>query len=66
MGFHWGAIVSLEYCVEIELKDKVSLWYMVKRLAEYEAGYAKRAKQAALTKEPVCALLSKKRAHRNS
>ena len=35
MGFDWGVTVSLEYGIPIKLDEKASLWYMLKRLAEY-------------------------------
>ena len=41
MGFDWCVSISLAYCIPIKLDEKVSLWYMLKRLAEYEPGYAK-------------------------
>ncbi|MEC7281438.1 MAG: hypothetical protein VXU50_05180 [Verrucomicrobiota bacterium] len=62
MGFDWNVNISLHYCVPIKLDDKVSIWYMLKRLAEYEPGYAKRAHQAMLTNDPMGALLLKKAA----
>lgn len=60
MGFVWGVSVSLQYCIPIKLSDTVSFWYMLKRLAEYEPGFAKRAHQATLTKDPMGAMLLKK------
>ena len=52
MGFNWHVNVTLEYCIPIKL-DKVSLWYMLKRLAEYEAGYGKRAHDAMAVGDPM-------------
>lgn len=60
MGFSWYVSISLQYCVPIKLDDKVSVWYMLKRLAEYEPGYAKRAHQAMTTNDPMGTLLLKK------
>ena len=56
----WGISISLQYCVPIKLGDTVSFWYMLKRLAEYEPGFAKRAHQATLTTDPMAAMLLKK------
>ena len=53
MGFDWGVRISLQYCVPVKLSDDVSLWYMLKRLAEFEPGYAKRAHDAMSTGDPV-------------
>merc|ERR1712046_218399 len=53
MGFDWSAKISLQYCVPVKLSDRVSLWYMLKRLAEYEPGLAKRAHDAMLTGDPA-------------
>ena len=52
MGFDWCVSISLAYCIPIKLDEKVSLWYMLKRLAEYEPGYTKRAHEAILTPPP--------------
>ena len=42
MGFDWSVDVTLEYCVPI--KDQgISPWYLLKNLAEYEPGAARRA-----------------------
>jgi len=60
MGYCWGVEVSLEYCVPIKLAEGVSFWYMLKRLAEYEPGYAKRAHDAAVTDEPLAKALQKR------
>ena len=60
MGFDWGVSISLQYCVPIKLDDKVSFWYMLKRLAEYEPGFAKRAHQAMLITDPIGVVLLKK------
>jgi len=59
MGFCWGVEILLEYCVPIKLHEKVSFWYMLKRLAKYEPGYAKRAHDAT-TDEPLAKVLLKR------
>ena len=53
MGFDWNVHISLQYCVPVKLSDHASLWYMLKRLAEFEPGYAKRAHDAMLNGDPV-------------
>ena len=60
MGFTWIVNISLQFCAPIRLLENVSLWYLVKRLAEYETGFAKRAHQAMLMKDPVGKILLKK------
>jgi len=60
MGYCWGVEVELHYCVPIKLAEGVSFWYMVKRLAEYEPGYAKRAHDATVTGEPLAKALEKR------
>ena len=59
MGINWDVQVSMEYCVPIKLDRGVSFWYMLKRLAEYEPGYAKRAHDAT-TDEPLAKVLLKR------
>ena len=60
MGFDWGVTVSLEYGIPIKLDEKASLWYMLKRLAEYEPGCAKRAHDAMVTGDPLAKVLLKR------
>uniref|UniRef100_A0A7S0IQ84 Uncharacterized protein n=1 Tax=Calcidiscus leptoporus TaxID=127549 RepID=A0A7S0IQ84_9EUKA len=60
MGFDWGVSVSLEYGIPIKLDEKASLWYMLKRLAEYEPGCAKRAHDAMVTGDPLAKVLLKR------
>ena len=62
MGFDWCVSISLAYCIPIKLDEKVSLWYMLKRLAEYEPGYAKRAHDAMVTGDPLGKVLLKRAA----
>ena len=62
MGFDWCVSISLAYCIPIKLDEKVSLWYMLKRLAEYEPGYAKRAHEAMVTGDPLGKVLLKRAA----
>jgi len=62
MGINWDVQVSMEYCVPIKLDRGVSFWYMLKRLAEYEPGYAKRAHDATVTGEPLAKALQKRAA----
>merc|ERR1712216_932316 len=60
MGFDWGVSVALHYCVPIKLHEKACVWYMLKRLAEYEPGYAKRAHNATVTGDPLAKALQKR------
>ena len=53
MGFNWDLSIYLEYCIPIKLNEKASLWYMLKRLAEFEPGLAKRAHDAMRTGDPI-------------
>ena len=54
--------VSIEYCLPIELGE-ASLWYMLKRLAEYEPGHRKRSHDAMKSGDKVlCGLLRKRAA----
>ena len=57
MGFDWDVSLKLKYCVPIKIAEGVSFWYMLKRLAEYEPGYAKRAHDATVTDEPLARTL---------
>ena len=52
MGFTWGVGVYVEYCIPLKLPTNVSYWYMLKRLAEFEPGYLKRAHSAMVTGDP--------------
>jgi hypothetical protein len=56
----WDVSVSLEFCIPIKLDEKASLWYMLKRLAEYEPGCAKRAHDAMVTGDPLAKVLLKR------
>ena len=62
MGFDWHVSISLVYCIPIKLDENVSLWYVLKRLAEYEPGYAKRAHDAMVTGDPLGKALLKRAA----
>jgi len=50
MGYCWGVEVELHYCVPIKFHENACLWHTLKRLAEYEPGYAERAPDAAVTR----------------
>jgi len=56
----WNVSVSLEYGIPIKLDENASLWYMLKRLAEYEPGCAKRAHDAMVTADPLAKVLLKR------
>ena len=57
MGFDWSVSLKLKYCVPIKIAEGVSFWYMLKRLAEYEPGYAKRAHDAMVTGDPLAEVM---------